>query len=713
MADPGNHDPDGLRLRTLRGDDVSGVLRLLRNGWFKRSIWQWQFSNVNGTGVGGSPVVAERRGEIIGFNGLMPVRVKTELGVQAAGWSCDFIVHDKLRRSGLGRDLKRELDRQCPLILAKGTSPAAARVLPRCGWHEGIGPTQHVIHLRFDEWRGYACAVLRLLRRRSARRPARLPEGTYEFSWDTHLPSDGELDALWARTGSGYRRAIVRDADYMRWRYALVPGVDYTFLHVHRDDHLCAVFVMRQEGDAIRFVDYVGPAKALDLKSAAIAETLRRFAPVRQLSITTTDTEFSEILQSLGSLPTRSGPAGFFVRDVEGSLDDPSADWFLMDGDSDGEFLAAARANGPTVELITMPESEFVRCADQWERLRQLGDRDPLFMSWDWQSEWWRSFGTAHGLSATFAKARASDGTTVAIIPMISWNAQARQLLPTRRLQLIGHLFQGPAAMRTEYLDLLIHPDWEQPVIDAMVRWLQGNRNWDEFILQDAPRSSPAVSDLVSRMADKCYLRELSEPGLDETRYVRADRTFDDYLATLSTSMRRSLFHGRKKLAAKGRVTLGEVDKESIDGGLDLLNELHAKRWGQPVFTDERLEFHRTVARTAAGKGQLRLSVLEIDSRPVSILYDLIAGRRRYNLQQGFDPEVLGSKGSLGIIHFGYVVEACCADAGIDHYDLLAGAGQHELYKRRMGTEAVPLESVQLIRGWPRELVYRLHDWIR
>jgi len=194
---------------------------------------------------------------------------------------------------------------------------------------------------------------------------------------------------------------------------------------------------------------------------------------------------------------------------------------------------------------------------------------------------------------------------------------------------------------------------------------------------------------------------------------VRTDRGFDQYLKGLSASMRRSMFHGRKRLLAMGEVTLRDMEPAGVDGGLDLLNELHARRWGRPVFTAERLEFHRAVARTAAAQGRLRLSVLELDGTPVAILYDLIAGRRRYNLQQGFDPTVLGSKGSLGILHFGYVIEACCDDPRIDHYDLLAGAGQHELYKSRMGTAATPLRSVQLIRGWPRQLAYRLHDWRR
>lgn len=711
MLDSCGSDP--FLVRTVRPDDTSGVLRLLRNGWFKRAIWRWQFSRVGEIAASGSPVVAERNGRIVGFNGLMPVRVATERGVLPAGWSCDFIVHDRLRRAGLGRDLKKALDGQCPLILAKGTSPAAARVLPRCGWREGVGPTQHVVHLRFDEWRGYASALLRLVRRCASLLAPRDADDRYAFTWTNDLPDASALDAMWARHADGYRRVVVRDSSYLLWRYDQAPGVEYTYLMAERAGHPHAMLVFRQDADAVRLIDYVGPCRDAALKAAAIGETRRRFPEARQLSVTTNDAEFRRIFERLGSLPARSGPAGFFVRDVHGALDEPAAGWYLMDGDSDGEFLSAARSEGPTIALEPMTDAQFAACRDDWEALRETGTKDPLFMSWDWQSAWWKYFSAAYGLTANFVRAVASDGRTVAIVPMVCWDAQARRFLPTRRLQLIGHLFQGPAAMRTEYLDFLIEPDWEVPVIAELAAWLRRQRGWDEYIVQDAPRSSAAISDLVSRMSDQCYLRDLSEPGLDETRFVRTDRDFAAYLRCLSANMRRSLYHGRKRLAAQGDVTLRDVTTEDIDGGLDLLNELHARRWGRPVFTDERLDFHRAIARSAARHGTLRLSVLEVDGQPVSILYDLLAGRRRYNLQQGFDPALLGSKGSLGIIHFGYVIEACCDDPEVDHYDLLAGAGKQELYKTRMDTEAVSLNSVQLIRGLSRKLVYRLHDWIR
>jgi CelD/BcsL family acetyltransferase involved in cellulose biosynthesis len=329
-------------------------------------------------------------------------------------------------------------------------------------------------------------------------------------------------------------------------------------------------------------------------------------------------------------------------------------------------------------------------------------------MSWGWQSQWWKFFGCANDLQPLFLKATTDDGETVAIIPLICWNSHARRFLPTRRMQLLGHVFQGPATMRTEYLDFLIEPDWQRPVVAALLKFASRDSEWDEFVLQDIPVSSAPVDDLLRGLTDRCYIREVSDSRLDETRYVSTDVSFEEYLAALSRNMRRSLYHGRKKLEEIGEVSLRYEMDPAI--ALELLNNLHAKRWGAPVFTLERQRFHEAIAGAAASTGDLRFSILVLNEKPVSILYDLVAGRGRYNLQLGFDPTVLGSKGSLGMIHFGYAIEECCSDPNIDVYDLLAGAGRKTLYKARMNTHRVPLRTVQVVRGRRRKLMYWLHD---
>ncbi len=708
MSTEPSHAP--VRCRGLATGDVGAIVRLLRNGWFKRPAWDWQFEYPGQRADAPRPVVAEMGGQVVGFNGLMPIRVQTELGVLNAAWSCDFVVDRPHRRSGVGRLLKKALDRECPLIMAKGTSQAAAKVLPRCGWIEGVGPRQHVLFIRPRELRGRLLAALQA----TARAFGVVREGgssrSGQFEWREVLPASSEIDALWSAHGSGYRRTVVRDAEYMQWRYGAFPGAEYRYLTMRSGDEPQALLVVRRDGDGVRIVDYVGPARGKPVKLALIRKLLETYPEASRITTVTTDPEFHAAMERLGAWPTRGGSAGFFVRDVNGSLSDPSAGWFLMDGDSDGEILSMAREVAPGVTLSPVSEQEFSQITADWEKIRASGDFDALFMSWDWQWRWWHHFGRANDVDPRFLRAETGDGQVVGIFPLIEWAAKARRYWPTRRLQLLGHLFQGPAAMRTEYLDLLVDPDWEEPACAALVAWLKNHRDWEEYLVQDAPAGSPAVRGLIAGLSSASYMRELTEPGVDETRFVRTDREFEDYLASLGSSTRRALYHGRKRLARLGEISVRDAGPFEVDDGLELLNSLHALRWGSPVFTGDRFVFHRELAADAAERGKLRLSVIQVDGEPVSVIYDLIAGRRRYNLQQGFSPDLEGFKGSLGLIHFGYAIEESCRDPAVDSYDLLAGGGQHELYKARLGTEAARLRSVQLVRGRLRRFLYRTYD---
>ena len=665
-----------IQCRRLSAADTDSVLRLLRNGWFKRPIWNWQFPMPDPPGQSARPVVAEQEDRIVGFNGLMPVKIKTETGVLDAAWSCDFVVDPDHRRGGVGRLLKSALDKESPLIMAKGTSRAASQVLPRCGWIEGAGPQQQVLILRARDWRSRLLQLIQSIQKGAVDSATGPGAEQYELQWCDRLPAAAELDELWARHQEGYRKTVVRDSAYLEWRYSALPGAGYRYLTARSGGTLSALLVVRQDPDDARIVDYVGPAIGLPLKDKLVAETVTECRDLARLTMVTTDAEFREVFQRTGARLTRGGAAGFFVRDVNGILSDPAAGWFLMDGDSDGEMLSAARGSAPEVTLSPLSDAEFLRNNSAWERLREAGGYDGLFMSWFWQSKWWRHFGPIHGVKPQFLQAVSSDGRVVAIFPLIEWAAKARRHWPTRRLQLVGHLFQGPAAMRTEYLDLLIDPDWEEPVCDKLVATILSRPDWEEYVIQDAPATSASVGRLIGGLGEACYARDLTEPGVDETRFVRTDRSFEDYLASLGSNTRRSLFHGRKRLATLGEISLRDVDAGEVPNGLDLLNELHEIRWGRPVFTGERLEFHREIATDAARKGCLKLSILELAGSPVSVIYDLIAGDRRYNLQQGFNSQLEGFKGSLGMIHFGYAIEECCEDSSISSYDLLAGGGK-------------------------------------
>jgi len=59
-------------LEYYNAKDRDEVLSLLANAAFKRSLIDWQFENCSDA----APIVAKEDNRIIGFNGVMPVKVQ-------------------------------------------------------------------------------------------------------------------------------------------------------------------------------------------------------------------------------------------------------------------------------------------------------------------------------------------------------------------------------------------------------------------------------------------------------------------------------------------------------------------------------------------------------------------------------------------------------------------------------------------------------------
>jgi CelD/BcsL family acetyltransferase involved in cellulose biosynthesis len=115
---------------------------------------------------------------------------------------------------------------------------------------------------------------------------------------------------------------------------------------------------------------------------------------------------------------------------------------------------------------------------------------------------------------------------------------------------------------------------------------------------------------------------------------------------------------------------------------IDSFFKLHSKRWrkrGLPgSFATKQLKsFHHEATSNLAREGFLRLTVLEVDSEIVGVLYGMQVGATRFFYQCGFDPEHKAlSPGTL------LVAKAInqAIEEGCELFDFLRG---DEPYKRR------------------------------
>jgi CelD/BcsL family acetyltransferase involved in cellulose biosynthesis len=369
-------------------------------------------------------------------------------------------------------------------------------------------------------------------------------------------------------------------------------------------------------------------------------------------------------------------------------------------------------ASAPRVAIATQPltarhwsVADWHAHADEWQALLARSQSDPLFLSFEWLSIWWSCFGDSLGQSPQLL-AFYRGPQLAGLAPLYRQSVLRSGVLPVHSVQMMGLAWRDPEPLISEYLDVIGEEADLTSLREACVRQLLAQGAWSEFVI-----GFTATGSQWREAFERCtagtrhYAREL-----DRSVAYQADLSagFPAYLAGLEQSTRRSLWNLRHRLGSAGEVRLEAVAEEGIAGTFGDLNRLHQLRWQRPAFTGRRLRFHTTLAQRLAARGELALSRLHVAGRVVSVVYDIRKGERQYNIKMAFDP-AFSSRVSLGLIHLGFAMEAACAQ-GVKLYDLLAGPGRANDYKRHLSQERRALSCVQMLRGRLLPQLYRWRD---
>jgi CelD/BcsL family acetyltransferase involved in cellulose biosynthesis len=364
---------------------------------------------------------------------------------------------------------------------------------------------------------------------------------------------------------------------------------------------------------------------------------------------------------------------------------------------------------GGAVSARRWSVQEWLSSESIWSELLARSCADPLFLSWQWLTQWWRYYADGLGLEAEIL-AFYRGATLVGLAPLYRRTVVRARLLRVQSVQVIGFSWRYAGPLISEYLDVIATPEDVEAVRNECLRQLLSEPGWTELVIGFSA---------VSAQWREAFSRQVPARGhyardIDHSVSYHADlgQGFSAYLASLGQSTRRSVWNLRKRLAQEhGDVQFEFVGPDEIDAAFEDLNRLHELRWKRPAFPGERLEFHNSFAKGLAARGELAFSRLRVAGKVVSVLYDIRKGARQYNMKMGFDP-MFTSRLSLGLVHFGYALEAA-AERGVTLYDFLAGPGQNFDFKRNLGQIRRDLSCAQMLRGWILPSVYRWRDRMR
>lgn len=350
-------------------------------------------------------------------------------------------------------------------------------------------------------------------------------------------------------------------------------------------------------------------------------------------------------------------------------------------------------------------EEKFFNSRDEWSDLLDRSNGDPLFLSWEWQSSWWQYFSETEEMELRIYAASTDEGRLIGIAPLFLANTSIKNFLQITRLQFIGNCWRGRATMPTELLDFITDESVSKEVVYAICAHINALQDWDELVIP-CLNTKAETYHLISNenLFQKCYLRHAETYS---SYYLKTEGQFQDYTRKLGKNTRLKLLNRRKNLGQLGEVQFKRMLSDNIDKQFYLLNRLHEKRWGGPVFTNKRLEFNKTVAKLMAERNCLNFSIITLDDEPVSIQYNYVVNRHHYNIQAGFN-ENLNNKISLGYLHFGYEIEASF-EQQYTIYDFLAGEGKNTQYKERLTDDQLQMVDLQVVRKPLLKIIYKIY----
>lgn len=308
----------------------------------------------------------------------------------------------------------------------------------------------------------------------------------------------------------------------------------------------------------------------------------------------------------------------------------------------------------------------------EWNDLVQRSYYDNLFLTWEWQTTWWKHLGEGSLLLLGFRSE--DDGRLVGIAPLFLTRVEAGN----SSLNLNG------CRDVSDYLDLIVEAGQEETVYQALLDYLEGDApDWDLLDLCNIPQTSQTFVKLreMARVRGYQTLVEVE----DVCPIITLPDTWDDYLMMLDKKQRHEV---RRKL----RKADSEADTQFVIVGPDHdlraemqsfvdLHQLSAPE--KDEFMDPSMQaFFFEVAEVLHTQGWLQLALVLMNGQKAAALLNFDYDNSILVYNSGFDPSQFRQ------LSPGIVVTARCIEQAISigrsKFDFLRG---DEVYKYRFGAQ--------------------------
>ena len=333
-----------LSIRSMQERDTDGILALLRlslgDGSIPRTVEYWSWKHRKNPFGPSATIVAESAGEVVGLRAFMRWTWQSCGKRIRAVRAVDTATHPSWRGRGIFTRLTLDLveqmkDERVGFVFNTPNQFSRPGYL-KMGWTD-LGRVSLWIRPRASIRLGRG--VLQRIRRKPATEQTPPSGARYQSVRDLlSLPEMGRLEDFQTPNDQGFRTVV--DRQYLKWRYADIPGFAYSAAWKHESDGSVAViFRQRQRGDLkeLRFCQILlsGP-RSPRLAKEVMREVIKQTRPDYAVAMSSTEHE-AKAFAFAGFFPVpRAGPI-LTVRELnEGpGIVDPleRSTWKLCIGD--------------------------------------------------------------------------------------------------------------------------------------------------------------------------------------------------------------------------------------------------------------------------------------------------------------------------------------------------------------------------------------------
>ena len=269
------------------------------------------------------------------------------------------------------------------------------------------------------------------------------------------------------------------------------------------------------------------------------------------------------------------------------------------------------------------------------------------------------------------------DGRLVGFAPLLIYPRETERVLA----------FVGGGV--SDYLDVLVEPECDLQVIEAILKAIKAVARWTTLDLTDLPQDS-----VLLRWSMSGHISGHSVSQHDICSALTLPRTRAELLHLFSKRQRAKLRNARSRLQKAGGGQVEVATAETLAEFLEDLFRLHTSRWvhvGQAgVLQDHAIKaFHLASAPDFVARGILRLHRLRLSGRTVAAIYSLFEQETVSCYLQGFDPEFADLSPGTQLM---FSVMEDAVERGIRKFDFLRG---QEAYKQHWRARREPTYRVQ------------------